>query len=247
VQHQSPRSRRGAAHDASRRARAAWWALLIGATAFGLFAWRYALPKPFLLVKEMGNNSLHPLAMTFHAITASIALLIGPWQLSASLREARPRVHRWLGRIYAGGVVVAWLVSLVLTPTTATGIISTSAFFSVLGLLWIGFTALGVLAIRRGDVGAHRRWMLRSFALAWIAVTIHLYVGLAVVLRVTLRLMLPIPPILFEVWYPIGLWFSMLTNLVVVETVLRRSLSPASGFKPRHTAWQLVGAALARR
>jgi hypothetical protein len=59
--------------------------------------------------------------------------------------------------------------------------------------------------------------------------------------------MLPIPPILFEVWYPIGLWFSMLTNLVVVETVLRRPLSQASGFKPRHTAWQLVGAALARR
>jgi uncharacterized membrane protein len=228
--HHSALSRRLPSDRASRRARAVWWWLLIGATVLGLYAWRYALPKPFNLVPEMRNNLLHPREMMMHAITASIALLIGPWQLSASLRAARPGIHRWLGRIYAADVVAAWLVSLVLAPTAAAGIVSSAAFFFV-GALWIGFTSLGVLAIRSGDVATHRRWMFRSFALAWAPVTIHLYALLAVVLRVTLRLILPVPSISFDVAYPLGLWLSILTNLLVVELVLRRAGSVKSAVR----------------
>jgi uncharacterized membrane protein len=231
--HQSAYSKGGPSDNGSRRARAVWWSLLIGATVMGLYAWRYALPRPFSLVNALRNNFLHPREMTIHAITASLALLIAPWQLSDRLRGSRPRIHRWLGRIYVGDVVMAWLVSLVLAPSAAGGIASATDFF-LIGALWIGFTGLGALAIRVGDIGAHRRWMLRSFALAWSPVTMHLYVLLAM----TLRSILPLPSIPFEVVYPIGLWLSLLTNLVVVELVLWRPAARIA--RPRHTALQLL-------
>jgi hypothetical protein len=62
----------------------------------------------------------------------------------------------------------------------------------------------------------------------------HLYVLLAM----TLRSILPLPSIPFEVVYPIGLWLSLLTNLVVVELVLWRPATRIA--RPRHTALQLL-------
>jgi uncharacterized membrane protein len=225
--------------DAGWRARVAWWGLLLGAMAMGLFALRYALPKPPFLLNWMPNYVLHPRALSTHAITAAIALLIGPWQLSASLRSARPRLHRWLGRIYAADVLAACLVALPIAPWAAAGFASASAFF-VFGVLWMGFTVLGVLAIRGGDVRAHRRWMLRSFALAWSPVTIHLYALVANIGIGMARLYFVVPEIPIEHSYPVGLWLTLLTNLLVVELALRRFGTRAAKIESTNTAWKPV-------
>jgi uncharacterized membrane protein len=189
--------------------RAIWWCVLVAATAVGLFSMRYVLPNPPFFLDQMRNHFLLPRELTVHAVAGSIALLLGHWQLLPYLRTAYPRVHRWLGRIYVADVLVAWLLALLLMPTVTTGFPAASAFF-LAGLLWIGCAALGVVAIRRGDVRAHRRWMLRSYAMAFAAVTIRLYVHPARELGIP-----------FEYRYPAGLWLALLTNIVAVETMLR--------------------------
>ena len=189
--------------------RVVWWAVLIGATSVAIFSMRYLLPNPPAFLKQMENHFLFPRQLSIHALTGSIALLVGPWQLSTSLRAAYPRVHRWLGRIYVADVLVAWLLSIFLLPTVTTGLPAASAFF-MLGSCWAGFAALGVLAIRRRDIQAHRRWMLRSFAMAFAAVTIRFYFHPAKALGFP-----------FEYYYPASLWLSFLTNMAVIELVIR--------------------------
>jgi uncharacterized membrane protein len=196
-------------YEAVWRARAVWWAVLLGATSVAIFSMRYALPNPPLFLKEMKNHFLFPRELSIHAIAGSIALLVGPWQLSASLRAAHPRVHRWLGRIYLADVLAAWLLAIFLMPTVTTGFPAASAFFTI-GMLWMGFMVLGVLAIRRRDVQAHRRWMLRSYAMAFAAVTIRFYFHPAKALGIS-----------FEHSYAASLWLSFLTNMMVIETALR--------------------------
>jgi uncharacterized membrane protein len=202
--------------------RAIWWYVLVAATVVGLFSMRYVLPNPPFFLHQMRNHFLLPRELTMHAIAGSIALLLGPWQLLPYLRTAHPRVHRWLGRIYVADVLVAWLLALLLMPTVATGFPAASAFF-LAGLLWIGCAALGVVAIRRGDVRAHRRWMLRSYAMAFAAVTIRLYVHPARELGIP-----------FEYRYPAGLWLAVLTNIAAVETMLRWPSTRGASLDRRH-------------
>jgi uncharacterized membrane protein len=197
--------------EGARRSRAVRCAVPLGAALVGLYSMRYALPTSPGTLGELQNISLHPRELSIHAVAASIALMIGPWQMWASLRATRPRLHRWLGRIYVADVLVAWLVSLGLLPHTAAGFGSASAFFAA-GVLWVGFTILGVVAIRRREIAAHHRWMLRSYAMAWTAVTVRFYYWPAMALEIP-----------FAYKYPASLWLAVLTNLLVVEILLRQS------------------------
>ena len=181
---------------------------------------RYILPKPPMFLLEMKNHFLHPRELTFHAVTGSIALMVGPWQLWPALRATRPSLHRWLGRIYVADVMVACLFATLLMPTVSTGLPAASAFATV-GVIWGGSAILGFLAIRRRDIPAHRRWMLRSFAMAFAAVTIRFYFHPAKALGIP-----------FEYTYPASLWLAILTNIVMIEALLR---------------WPAVGAAISAR
>ena len=93
-------------------------------------------------------------------------------------------------------------------PTVTTGFPAASAFFTI-GMLWMGFMVLGVLAIRRRDVQAHRRWSCAA-TMAFC--------------RRHYPLLLPSrkgPRVSFEHSYAASLWLSFLTNMVVIETAFR--------------------------
>ena len=73
------------------------------------------------------------------------------------------------------------------------------------------FTVTAVVRIRQGDRAAHRRWMIRSFALTLAAVTLRLY------LPASLAAGLP-----FETAYPAIAWLCWVPNLIVAEVVVLR-------------------------
>src|SRR6185312_3014273 len=84
-------------------------------------------------------------------------------------------------------------------------------FFALLALLWPVFTLRGVVLAVAGDTAGHRRWMCRSVALTFAAVTLR--VGLGVGAGV---LHLP-----FLSVYTTTAWASWLLNLAVCELILR--------------------------
>jgi uncharacterized membrane protein len=114
-----------------------------------------------------------PVALVVHIVGAAVFALVGAFQFLPRLRGRRAW-HRRAGRIVAvAGLAVAgsalWL-TLVYQAQPGTGdllYVLRLAFGSAMaGCLVLGFTA-----IRRGDINAHRAWMIRGYAIGLAAGT----------------------------------------------------------------------------
>ena len=150
-----------------------------------------------------------PLPLFAHILGAPLALALAPFQLWQGLRKSRPRLHRRAGYTYVTAVVIAGAGSLLMLPHFL-GSASAAAGFLIMAVLWIGLTLRGVFLARAGDYAAHRRFMLRSVAVTFGAVTLRLIM----------------PPLIAQGWsvvetYQITAWASWLPNLIAVEIYLR--------------------------
>ncbi len=149
-------------------------------------------------------------AAILHIIGGPLALLLAPVQLSGTLRRRYPKMHRWSGYLYGLAILAAGSASLAMLPHFR-GALSSAVGFGLLAVLWIGFTAIGILHAMAGRHEAHRRFMLRSVALTFAAVT--------------LRVMMI--PLLARGWtstetHLVTAWASWTINLAFVELVVLR-------------------------
>lgn len=200
----------------TRVARVVWTSLqMILAIAIGTWSLRYVLPNPPDVPGLESFNLAHTAFVT-HTLSASLALLLGPWQFLQRLRSSRPIVHRYIGRIYAGAIVVAWAASIPIAMNAHTGAVAGAAFLT-LGFTWVVATVNGVRLARNREFLRHREWMLRSYALTAAGITLRIYIGLSEVAH------LP-----FDHAYPIIAWMCWVPNLIVVEWMIwrRRSQLP---------------------
>ena len=191
--------------------RAAFWGLSL-LIAVGSLRWLLA-PIAAVMPDMQHYTGLVPLALYGHILFAPLALALAPLQLWQGLRSRRPRLHRAIGYGYAMSVLIAGLSSLALLPHFLGSIWAGCGFF-LLAVLWIGCTARGVWLARAGEFAAHRRWMVRSIALTFGAVTLRLLMA----------------PLMAAGWsvtetYEITAWASWLLSLAAVEIwPLRRAL-----------------------
>ncbi|MCF2527029.1 DUF2306 domain-containing protein [Yinghuangia soli] len=156
-----------------------------------------------------------------HIVAAGIALFLSPLQLSGRIRRRAPRLHRATGRVVIVGIFIGGAAGLVLSPMNVADEIG-FAGFGALALLWLTFAAAGLRAILHGDVAAHRRWMLRAFAMTYAAVTLRLWLLILVPAIGDFRDAYVFVP--FLCWVP---------NLIVVELVLRRSGTARAQLRPQ--------------
>jgi uncharacterized membrane protein len=114
-----------------------------------------------------------PVAITLHALGGSLVLLIGLWQLQPGRRARRPALHRALGWLYAVAALLTGAAGVYMAAYSVGGWV-THLGFGLLGLGTLGATARATrLAVVR-DLPAHRRWMVRSYALMLAAVALRL-------------------------------------------------------------------------
>lgn len=161
------------------------------------------------------HAQLRPMAFYAHVGLAPVALFLLPFQFLSGLRARRPALHRWIGRTYALTVLLSGLGGLALALSTEAGLAAASGF-AMLAVLWLVTTGAGVWTARAGDITAHRRWMIRSAALTFAAVT----------LRLELPLMI-MGGLAFPTAYSIVGWLCWVPNLLLAEWLLRA--------KPQHT------------
>jgi hypothetical protein len=155
----------------------------------------------------------YPWSTALHLAAGSLVILLAPVQWSARVRSRHAALHRWSGRVYALGVLLAGLAGLSLA-TISQGGVPAHLGFGLLSMLWMATTAVGVQRILAGDQEGHRRWMVRSIALTLAAVTLRIYIPLGVVLG------LPVEPS-----YQVIAWLCWVPNLLVAEWRLRRGRS----------------------
>lgn len=165
---------------------------------------------------DMLQHLPHSALFWTHVLAAGLALALMPFQFWQRLRTRRRHVHRWLGRTYVLSVLAGGLSGLYMAFFAKTGAIAGAGFF-LLALAWLATTTLAFLRARAGDIDGHRRWMVRSAALTFAAVTLRLYLPLAMILG------LP-----FDASYTVIAWACWVGNLIVVELWARRGRSAAA-------------------
>jgi uncharacterized membrane protein len=199
------------------------WLLLAVAIAAGV-----ALTFPYLSL-DVGESRLdvpggpHYAALVVHVFTAAVALVLGPVQFIR-----RVRIHRVLGRVYLLGGVLPAAVTAVPVAVWS-GQTLTQVGLITAAVLWLVTAGLAYRAARRRDFAAHRAWMMRNYALTFLAVTARILTPLLLVARVGAGGTADVAGTI-----PVGQTIGWLVNLAVAEILVRRTANP-SGRTGRRT------------
>ena len=112
-----------------------------------------------------------PWLMLAHGVPGALALVLGLFQFSSRLRQRYLQLHRVMGRIYVGCVVIsapsAVAVSFALPHVTLT----MASVIQSVG--WILTTATGLYCVRTGRIQQHREWMMRSYPFAMVFIVVR--------------------------------------------------------------------------
>jgi uncharacterized membrane protein len=141
-------------------------------------AYRYLAHTGPVPANIAANRHVSPW-LVIHATASATALLLGPFQFLTALRRRSPRVHRWLGRCYVAACFIGGAAGLILATGVSAGPIAGAGFFA-LAVAWLTTTAVALIAARARRFERHRRWMIRSYALAFAAVTLRLYLPFSI-------------------------------------------------------------------
>jgi len=160
------------------------------------------------------NSSIYLTAFYAHIFLGGLALLTGFSQFYKKLRRKRPALHRTLGKIYVIAVLLSGMAGLGIA-FYATGGIIPSLGFGGLALSWLYTTSNAYTSIKKMEIDGHQRWMIRSYALCFAAVTLRLY----------LPLFTGLLNMDFITAYKIIAWLCWVPNIFVAEIFIVRRLS----------------------
>ena len=187
----------------------AFAAYLFGITAL-YFSFRSDIN--FLLEKqELVFNVFWRTAFYIHITGGMLAILIGPFQFLKPIRRKRMGLHKRLGKIYIGAILFLAGPSGLYMAFHAEGGLVGCLGFTVMSLLWLWTTYRAYETIRQRDYNGHVRWITRSYALSFAAVTLRLYVPLA-------SWVLDLPE---DFVVTSSAWISWIPNLIVAELILK--------------------------
>ncbi len=155
----------------------AWWrspallillaALLSSAVAWWLIAW------PVMIFANVEAHPEHFGLVYAHMIGGTIMLFIGAINLYIGTTSRYFKYHKIFGRTYliGGTLGVAFVVVVLLSPAHKSdpAVMFTNVTVSLLTLAaaWLACAAMAYRAVRNGQYGQHRQWIIRSYVLAW--------------------------------------------------------------------------------
>ncbi|MFN8393673.1 MAG: DUF2306 domain-containing protein [Bacteroidia bacterium] len=198
--------------------RAGWALLTLGAVyliQLTVTYFSFCSDCNFLLKKQdVVFNPFWRTAFYIHITGGIIAVATGPFQFLGGLRRRFPKLHRRLGWAYVISILgMAGPSGQLMAFYSEGGNFSTLGFL-IMAFLWLWTTWMALATAKKRDLGAHRDWMVRSFALSLAAVTLRLYVPAAS---------------MFMGWdqnfvVESSAWVSWIPNLIIAEVLVRKKL-----------------------
>lgn len=154
---------------------ALFWVLVLCAGTFFQY-YDFKNQSAFLEIKRAAiKTGWYLPAFYCHIIGSSIILLVGFFQFSKKVYTNRP-LHRALGKLYVFGVLFfaapgAYVMTLFINrgPWVFVSFLLQNTF-------WVAFTLAAWLLVVNGNIARHIKMMRRSYALAFAAVTLRLYI-----------------------------------------------------------------------
>jgi hypothetical protein len=116
-----------------------------------------------------------------------------------------------MGYIYVTDVLLITGPAGLLMGFYANGGISSRIAFVSLALLWIFFTTRALIKAKQKDFKAHRRYMIRSYALTLSAITLRAW-------KYTITNSFELPPM--DVYRSVA-WLGWVPNLLLAEFIIR--------------------------
>jgi uncharacterized membrane protein len=120
----------------------------------------------------------HRALTILHIFPGLLFVALGPFQFVRTLRNRRPRLHRWMGRIFVVSGIVIGSTALIMSPQMAIGGANETAATMFFAIIFLFCLIKGWLSIRRRKVALHREWMIRAFAIGLAVATIRPIVGI---------------------------------------------------------------------
>jgi hypothetical protein len=117
-----------------------------------------------------------------------------------------------MGYIYVTDVLLITGPAGLLMGFYANGGITSRIAFVSLASLWIFFTVMALIKARQKNFKAHRRFMIRSYALTLSAITLRAW-------KYAITNSFELPPM--DVYRSVA-WLGWVVNLIVAEFIIRR-------------------------
>jgi hypothetical protein len=165
----------------------------------------------FLLTKQKIIHIKHwRYSFNIHILFSIFSLVAGLTQFSNYIQKKQKKLHRSMGYIYVIDVLLLAGPTGLIMGFYANGTVWAKASFVILACLWMIFTAIAYKKAIEKDFIAHRKWMIRSYALTLSAITLRL---LAMLLPKWFHM-----EAFFE--YTLIAWLSWTINLVIAELLI---------------------------
>lgn len=184
---------------------------MLMSAGMAIYASQYLVlePESFPFLPQRETYAAKQALIGAHIVFGVSALLIGPVQFYITSAWRDRSLHKLLGRLYLLCVICSSAAAVLLVPV-AFGKPVSSVGFLVLAILWSGSTIAAVRSARRGDLATHKKWMIRSYAMTFAAITLRAEYGLLI-----FGANLPL-----EAAYQIVSWSSWTLNLLFAEWFL---------------------------
>ncbi len=96
-----------------------------------------------------------------HGPLGAVALLSGPFQFSDTLRRERPKLHRWLGRVYVGAIAISAPMAAWIGYHFEPASIRIEQLFQAGG--WFATTLIALVCVLNRNLMLHKTWMMKSY------------------------------------------------------------------------------------
>jgi uncharacterized membrane protein len=189
-------------------------------------------PPRFAEAAAMDPSFAHHRALTMlHIVPGLLFMVLAPLQFVRRLRDRKPRLHRWMGRIVVVSSLIIGSTALVMGPQMAIGGANETAATMFFAILFLFCMIKGWIAIRRREFALHREWMIRAFAIGLAVATIRPIVGVFFATRTLTRLT---PHDFFGAAFWLGFTMHLIAAEIWINYTRPRIASPYRSFERAH-------------
>lgn len=165
----------------------------------------------FLAFKQQYLHiTIWKIAFYTHVFTSLFTLMAGFTQFSSYVLKHYKKLHRSVGKMYVVAVLFINFPSGLIMAIYANGLLPSKIAFVILDCLWFWFTYKALIEAKRKNIAAHKRFMIRSYALTFSAITLRTW-------KLVLSYTITIDPLTL---YMIDAWLGFMPNLLFAEWVI---------------------------